>query len=214
MTFPTAPGAEILITSLASPDIILPSDCTLVLPVQTHTTNVSVVSLPISTYNETDGLISTESSLAVGIRTADCVPVLLYATDIRAVAAVHAGWKGTLGGISTNAIARMTELGASPGNIHAFIGPAICGHCYEVGDDVARKFLDAGLIESPHHFHLDLRSINRRQLLMAGLKPENITVSDSCTKHSVDNNARPAFPSWRREPGTAVRLISAIRLID
>ena len=77
--------------------------------------------------------------LPIGVRTADCVPVILYAEDIKAVAAVHAGWKGTLGGIVDVVVDRLADMGSDPRNIHATFGISICGNCYEVDNDLGER---------------------------------------------------------------------------
>ena len=101
------------------------------LPVQTHSCNVSEVDSP-RPLPDTDAIITRTPGLRIGVRTADCVPLLLHAPDIRAIAAIHAGWKGSLGDITGNTVRRLTEAGASPQLMQAAFGPSICGVCYEV----------------------------------------------------------------------------------
>lgn len=192
----------------------------LVMPVQTHTTNVGIVEDPEQTFPDTDALITMLRGVAVGVRTADCVPVLLHAPDIGAVAAVHAGWKGTSGRIVGKTIQKLVGLGADPGEICAAFGPSVCGLCYEVSRELADIFSDAGLgyalvsssegdpagerVFGQDTIRLDLQRANLGIMLDNGLRPENIVLSDICTRHSG------GWPSWRKSPGTGVRLISAI----
>ncbi len=90
---------------------------------------------------EADALLSQTPGLMIGIFTADCLPVLLVDPERRAVAAVHAGWRGAARGILTAVVAAMqAQFGSRPRELLAAIGPAICGDCYEVGPEVARRF--------------------------------------------------------------------------
>ena len=149
---------------------------------------------------EGDALITRSTGLAVSVRTADCFPILLADVETQAVAAVHAGWRGTASRIVQAAIARMqAEYGSDPRNIRAAIGPGIGGCCYEVGADVARQF---GM---SHGGKLDLAVENRRQLIEAGLLPEHIDQVGGCT---FCNETK--FFSWRRDHEAAGRMISFI----
>lgn len=189
---------------------LLPEGVTrLVLPQQTHSLNVAVVtSDPSAVYAETDALVSFDKSTAVGVRTADCVPVMLHAPDIGAVAAIHAGWKGTLGRIVKITIDQLSARGADPALMQAYIGPAVCGDCYEVSEEMAVMFREAGFNAGIAGRHINLRVMNREILLDAGLLSGNITVSPHCTRHTTS----PLYPSWRRQPGITRRLITAVSL--
>lgn len=196
----------------------------LVMPVQTHTANVAAItdsdSLSGSAqFNDTDALVTQIRGIAVGVRTADCVPILLYAPDIKAVAAVHAGWRGTLAGIAANAIKTMTDSGADPSLIFAVFGPAICGDCYEVSPELADRFEEAGLGPSiirriirrdiqgdEGRPHIDLIAANTLIMRRCGLTQERISGCGICTCQSE------VYPSWRRSPGIADRLVTAICL--
>lgn len=196
----------------------------LVMPQQTHTVNVGVVTSPDRQFPETDALVTTLAGVAVGVRTADCVPVLLHAPDIHAVAAIHAGWKGTVGRIVEKTIDTLRSLGADPAKMHGAFGPSICGLCYETGSELRDAFADAGLgfaivtsaAPDPcgeRHFgtvtiRIDLQAANLGIMLANGILRGNIVLSDTCTRHSG------AWPSWRRTPGTTDRLISAAWLSD
>ena len=113
---------------------------------------------------EGDALITNLPGLAISIRTADCYPILLADARNRAIAAVHAGWRGTTAQIVVKTLERMQqEFGTTPGDVSAAIGPGIGVCCYEVGDEVSRQFGHTGKT------HLDLCSENRKQLEAAGV---------------------------------------------
>jgi len=187
--------------------------------------------------NETcggDASISNTPNLLLGIQTADCVPILLLDPKKRAVAAVHAGWRGTLQRIAEKTIGRLKmEFKTDPSDLLAAIGPAIGGCCYEVGTEVAAAFLSQfpnapewfdelrtgdepnplqwlnqfppGHQPPPKNVRLDLRKANRAQLLSAGLSPQNIFVSDLCTA------CRPNLLfSYRKQGSESGRMMSVI----
>lgn len=199
------------ISTLSHPDIILPKSVSLVLPQQTHTANVALCTSADQTFADTDALITCGPAIAVGVRTADCQPILLYSPDIRAVAAVHAGWRGTFGRIGSNTVRRLRTLGADPAEMKALLGPSICPECYEVSAELVVQFRAAGFRHLPSPDHLDLARLNAEDLADAGILSANISFTHQCTRHATDSSAH-LYPSWRREPGTTTRLISAIRL--
>ena len=151
-----------------------------------------------------DALVTQVPRLSVSVRTADCFPILLADPATHAIAAIHAGWRGTAAGVVRSTLARMQdEFGTIPKNVRAAIGPGIGACCYEVGMDVARQF-SIGLIGG----HLDLAAENRSQLIAAGLDPANIDVVGGCT------SCNPAqFFSWRRDRDPDGRMISYIRTL-
>lgn len=208
---PLGEGAMGYSTTFDSPQPQLPEGKALAMPVQTHTVNIAVAESADFSPDTTDGLISLRSDVAVGVRTADCVPVLLHAPDIRAIAAIHAGWRGTVGGIVERCIERLKGLGADPSLMYAAIGPCICGRCYETGAECAAAFRDAGLaaaIDSSYpREHIDLPLANLLQLERSGLERSRIHLSGVCTfeEHRL--------PSWRRDEGTKERLISYVYLL-
>ena len=189
--------------------ILLAEDA--VIPQQTHTCNVGVVKTGMEEFADTDALICRMDGVTIGVRTADCVPVLLYAPDIRAVAAVHAGWKGTIGRIVDNAISELKRLGASPAKMRAAIGPCICEECYEVSSEMGEMFSKAGFAEFVSYEygerpHIELAAMNKSMMIKTGIPEDRINGPAICTKCSR------SWPSWRREPGTEVRLYTQIRL--
>lgn len=151
---------------------------------------------------EGDALLTSEQGVAVSVRTADCFPILLADPETRSVAAIHAGWRGTVSGVGRTSLDRMrSEFGTNPANVYAAIGPGIGACCYQVGVDVARQF---GM---PKAGNLDLAVENRNQLIAAGLNPDRIEQVGGCT---FCNPAQ--FFSWRRDHDQAGRMVSFIRI--
>ncbi len=108
---------------------------------QFHSDVIYVASEPGGDSPKADALITRTPGLLLGVQTADCVPILLADTRRRAVAAIHAGWRGTLARIVPKTLGRMRmEFGTRPRDVVAAIGPAIGGGCYEVGPEVAQAF--------------------------------------------------------------------------
>jgi len=181
-----------------------------------------------------DASISQTPNLLLSIQTADCVPILLLDPKKRVVAAVHAGWRGTLQRIVEKTIGRMKmEFKTDPSDLLAAIGPAIGGCCYEVGTEVAAAFLSQfpnapewfdelrtgdepnplqwlnqfppGHQPPPKSVRLDLRKANRAQLLSAGLSQKNIFVSNLCTACRPD-----LLFSYRKHGSETGRMMSVI----
>ena len=143
---------------------------------------------------EADGIVTASKGLALICFTADCVPVLLEDRVHGVIGAIHCGWRSSVGDILGNALEAMCSLGAERKDVHAAIGPAISGCCFQVGSEVieaveawmgedARKFYKADKI-AEGKFLLDLKGCNARRLIQLGVKEENISVSDECTKCS------------------------------
>ena len=202
-----------------------------VVPVQTHSLNVGVLTEPRQSFPDTDALITRFRGVAIGVRTADCIPVLLYAPDIEAVAAVHAGWRGTVGDIVGATVSRLEAMGADTGRMLAHVGIGIGCDCFEVGSELAECFKKAGLggfvlpgpftdrltgePMDPGRSHIDLRGANVSHLLRRGIPEANITVAPECTRCSViapGPGASVRLPSWRRDHGTTRRMLTWIRL--
>lgn len=147
---------------------------------------------------EGDALLENAPGSVVAVKTADCIPILLIDPIHRAVAAVHAGWRGTAAGIGSKAVDAMrARFGSEPSMLHAAIGPGIGACCYEVGPEVAAQFGGQG------RGKIDLPAINRRQLESAGISPERIYVAGICTMCHPEE-----FHSFRRDKQAAGRLYS------
>jgi hypothetical protein len=148
-------------------------------------------------------LITDVAGAVVAVRTADCIPVLLVDTRLRAVAAVHAGWRGTVQRISALTVGAMTSrFGSRPRDLAAAIGPGIEPCCYEVGEEVAVQFPERTNFEG--RTRVDLPEANRRQLIAVGLSQERIYTAGLCTCCSGEE-----FYSWRREHTRSGRMIAA-----
>jgi YfiH family protein len=164
---------------------------------------------------EGDALVSNERGQRIGVRTADCVPILLADRRQRAVAAIHAGWRGTAARIAYRAIEQMMQdYGAHPSDIVAAIGPSIGVCCYRVGGEVKDQFQELfpewrGSRDGEEPAMLDLTEANRRILGAAGVPIEQIYVSGLCTWHCGDD-----FYSYRREPENPGRMVSYIARVS
>jgi YfiH family protein len=165
---------------------------------QIHSNITFIADRAAGCVGEGDALLSNEPGVTVSVRTADCLPILLADLQTGAVAAVHAGWRGTAAGIVGLTVQRLiAELGVRPEHLVAAIGPGIGKCCYEVGIEVARQLgeAEAGKV--------DLAENNRRQLLAAGVR--EIDVVSPCTFCDAES-----FFSYRREAEQAGRMISFI----
>jgi YfiH family protein len=134
---------------------------------------------------EGDGLVTTTPAIALCIFTADCVPVLLADTRRGVIGALHAGWRGTLDGIADSGVRAMERQGARPGAIRALLGPSIGPCCYEVDEELARRFGRDSYVrpgDRAGKAYLDLRGIVADQLVEAGLERDAVRSVGPCTK--------------------------------
>lgn len=169
----------------------------LVLAAQTHTDHIRKVTLADcgegitkKTFADIDGLMTDEAGVTLVTFHADCTPVFLADPVRRAIALVHAGWRGTAQNIAGKAVAAMVrEYGCRPQDILAAIGPSAGPCCYEVSPDVGQavdEAADGGCLvyhgDNPKPF-ADLWTANRKMLLSAGILEEHITVAGECTCH-------------------------------
>ena len=193
-------------------ELSLPN-CPVAVVHQVHGDNVVVAREggdPLVAQEDADAVISTRAGELVAIRTADCVPILLAAPG--GVAAVHAGWRGTARGIAGTAVERLCwEVGCSPGQVRAAIGPCISVEAYEVGEEVV-----AGIGEllpeevfvqrSGGRPRVDLKAANRALLVKAGVN--EIDVLPHCSLSSRD------FYSHRRDGAATGRMAAVIGRVD
>jgi len=141
-------------------------------------------------YHEADAIVTNQPGLPIFVKAADCVPILLYDPIANCVAAIHSGWQGTALNIVAKTIATLSEVyGSMPDNLQAFIGPAICGDCYEVGDQVITAVTDTlndkvAAIVPGKPKNIDLKSAVKQQLVECGVK--QITVHPDCTRADPD----------------------------
>ena len=184
-------------------------DDRLLLPHQTHETRIACIDnhfLALSAQERQarlegiDALMTQERGVCIGVSTADCIPLLLFDPEHRAICAVHAGWRGTVSRIAEKAVAAMTQtFGTRPEALVAQIGPGISLDSFEVGQEVYDAFAAAGFSMSAisrrfpsGKWHIDLPLCNRRQLLSSGLRGEAIHQSGTCTvlQHDTFFSAR------------------------
>ena len=166
---------------------------------QVHDVHVAVIDAPDINPGQLDGydaMITNLRGLAIGVRTADCIPILLYDPVNKAAAAVHSGWRGTVAKILHKVINKMSNTyGTLPSDLLAVIGPGICADCFQVGEEVALNFKEAGFdVNSIWSFRgprngsdmsgghpTDPKEAYRQSLTECGVKKENIQISDLCT---------------------------------
>lgn len=171
----------------------------LIMPCQTHSANVAIIDSAfmqlsdnerIAKLENVDALVCTLKGVAIGVNTADCVPIVFCDVESGIIAVAHAGWKGTVSKIVINTVNEMILLGAKPENIQVAIGASICADCFEVGDEVIAQFCDAGFqIEEIIHrnpttqkAHINLQRANYLLINQVGIPFHNILISNNCTK--------------------------------
>lgn len=167
---------------------------------------------------ECDAMITRLAGVLLGIQTADCLPVLIADSQSGVVAAIHAGWRGTVGRITERTIADLMQShGLNPRTSIAALGPAACAECYEVGEDVITRYKSEFrywrnlLINftAEGKAHLDIQAANWQQLVFCGFTEDNIHIAPYCTMHQNE-----LFFSYRREgrnqPSAVGRSLSVI----
>ena len=197
-------------------------------PHQVHGTVIKEVTESMTTREQLEGvdaLITDVPGVAISVRTADCIPVLLYDPVHKAIAAVHDGWRGTVQRLSQLVIAEMQRrYGTNPADVKAVIGPGIGPESFQVGQEVADAFAEAGFpmdqilkdcgpkaptADNPMAggLHIDLWRANEWLLEEAGVLLANIQVAGICTYKKNDR-----FFSARREGTKCGRIINCIKL--
>jgi YfiH family protein len=165
---------------------------------QVHGTTIINVKESRQHCGDADALFCSRPRIPIGVRTADCVPILLANREGSAVAAIHAGWRGTKARIADEVWRFLKKLNEQPANWVAAIGPAIGPCCYEVSEDLAREFANefgSRHLTGPSRRMLDLQAVNEQQLRELGLR--DIEVLRFCTK--CHGGGKPIFHSFRRE---------------
>lgn len=176
------------------------SDDRLFLPHQVHGVDILYIdrdflSLPVIRQQELldakDAVITSVKNICIGVTTADCVPVLLYSPQDGIAAAIHAGWKGSVGRIVSLCVRYMQEhLNVAPENLYAVIGPSISVDRFEVGEEVVARFVSAGYVPEQVLWmnsltgkpHIDLWEANRSDLEQAGVLSKKIEIAGVCTR--------------------------------
>lgn len=199
----------------------------LIYPHQTHHTEVWQVDDSFLTWADSerskalegiDALMTDCRGVCIGVSTADCIPVLLYDAVHHAVAAIHAGWRGTVGRIVEKTVVAMQQVyQTNPADLQVVIGPGISLTHFEVGDEVYDTFVANGFpmnqlaarfpASTGERWHIDLPACNRWQLLQTGVKADAITDTAICTFAQVDE-----FFSARRLGINSGRILTAIMI--
>ena len=186
---------------------------------QVHGTDALVLDRPLSDLDRFDGgwdaLVTDQPDVTVAVRTADCVPVLVYDRRRRAVAAIHAGWRGALAGIVPITIELMrSRFNVAERELRVSIGPSAGPCCYEVDeavlDPIRREWANwRSLVRDDRgsKAKLDLRELVRRQVAQVGFRPEQVTTVNLCTICHDD-----LFYSYRREGRVNGTMLSGITL--
>jgi YfiH family protein len=156
---------------------------------------------------DVDGFITDKKNVPIAVFTADCLSVFIYDPKTPSIGMVHSGWRSSKENIVSKAIKLMQErFNIEPKNLHAGFGSSIRGCCYEVSKDFKDYFPQA-LVEKDGKLYLDLASINKEQLMNAGLKEENIFPPQVCTFCHNDE-----FFSYRKEGIACGRMMSIMML--
>lgn len=193
----------------------------LIFPKQTHTATIKIITERfLSSCDEdkkdylldTDAIITAVDGICIAVKTADCVPVLLYDPKQKVIAAIHAGWRGTVQNIVLLTIQKMVmEFGSSPADLIAGIGPSISPAIYEVEEAVWSQFdplfyTDTAPL-SPDKKMLDLWKANHHQLILGGVSSHNIEAAQICTLSDPER-----FFSARRDGAKTGRMATGIML--
>ncbi len=190
---------------------------TVVLGRQVHSADVAYVTEdeagagvadPETAVTDVDALIANEAGLTLGVFAADCAPVLLFDPVTASAGTVHAGRKGVAQGIVSATVAKMNQsFGARPQDLHAIIGPAIGGCCYEVSLDILDAFRDRYGARTVYGRNLDLPTAITIELAEVGLLSDRVVASESCTACQSD-----LFFSHRREGYPCGRMLTVLSL--
>lgn len=200
----------------------------IIVPLQIHGSDILLIDNDFVQLHKTlreewlrgfDAIISQQKNLFFCVATADCVPILLYDFKTKAVAVIHAGWRGTVDKIVEKTITAMQEnFGTVPKNLLAAIGPAIGIKNYEVGNEVVQKFREAGFTFNERTYrdlyrdgriHLDLKGINHHELIRLGIPKDQI---EKARFNTFDNEG--LFFSARRQSENTGRMLTGIMLVD
>ena len=177
---------------------------------QVHSDRILLADRP-GCAGEGDALISNQPGLTLAVRTADCLPILIADPRHRAVAAIHAGWRGTAREIAPKALQTMANhFGTRPEDAIVVIGPGIGNCCFEVGPEVAIQFAPYFPERSDlrGRVRIDLAETNRRQLRRNGVTMSQIVSSSLCSCCRKDQ-----FHSYRRDREAAGRMVTTIRVV-
>jgi YfiH family protein len=179
----------------------------LVLSKQVHGKEVLVANAPIITEGY-DAFITNQKNVFLAISIADCTPILIYDSANKAVAAAHAGWKGTVAEIVTNTLTKMNVIYGTRGkDCYAYIGACISFDNFEVNNDVAQHFNETLKMFDEHKqkWFINLKEANNQQLQAFGIPENNIEITTHCTVADEQ-----LFFSHRRDKGNSGRMMAVI----
>lgn len=181
-------------------------------PKQTHSKNIGIVNSTTDLFPNTDALITNKKDICIFVRTADCVPILLFDPVQKAAAAIHSGWKSTIQEISMHTIQLMQkEFGSKAKDIIAGIGPSIGPKVYEVGPELVKQFSERygqehiSKIPNSDKGLLNLWSVNKQILIESGIPEKQVEVAEICTFSNPE-----LFYSARRDGVKTGRLATGI----
>lgn len=164
----------------------------------------------VSGLPEADGLVTDQAGVVLVVRVADCIPLLLADAEAGSVAALHVGRPGLVAGVVPAGVGALGDLGAEPSRIRAWVGPHVCGRCYEVPgtlrDDVEAVVPGTATTTSWGTPAVDLAAGVRHQLLAAGIGADRVEEVRRCTRED------PALFSYRRDGRASGRLAGLVRL--
>ena len=201
---------------------LLPGHPELIIPHQVHKTVVGIIDDAFLLCDEdarkeklegVDAIVSDQHGICLCVSTADCIPVLCYDTHKQVIAAIHAGWRGTVERIVEKTLLVMVErYGTDCADVKAVVGPGISLDSFEVGDEVYHAFESAGfemnrIAKKYTKWHIDLWETNKLQLTHCGVHAENIEIANVCTFKQHDD-----FFSARRLGIRSGRILSGIML--
>lgn len=191
------------------------------IPHQTHSNNIRIINADFLQLPEEDqrlklenidALITNQPHVAIGVTTADCVPIVIFDPQKKVLAAIHAGWKGTISHIAMKTIKVMAkEFDCIPQHLLAGIGPSISPEKFEVGDEVGTAFEKSGFNldnisfrnKNTYKLHIDLWKSNEIELVNAGLSISHIQIARMCTMSNPD-----LFFSARRQTINSGRMLT------
>lgn len=172
-----------------------------------------IITIFDKTIQEGDAIVTDEANTALGVFTADCVPVLVYDNVKKVCAAVHSGWKGTYNRITEKTIRFMKDrFGCESNNMSVFIGPHIGACCYEVGQELIELFIKDTLYKDYEIIvgrKLNLEMCIKAQCHNEGIYMGNIHTTELCT-HCAGHSGKAEFHSYRKQKEKSGRMLSMI----
>ncbi len=173
---------------------------------QVHETRVSYCSGP-GIHDNTDALVTDKPGLALAVLVADCAAVLIADPVHKVVSAIHAGWRGAVGGILPGAVSTMMRFGAEPDVMQAYISSCISRESFEVGEEVANRFPEKFVDRTKEKPHVDLGAFVQQELRKSGIPADSIMMDDRCTVRHPRS-----LHSYRRDGEVSGRMMAAIAL--